>query len=101
LVSVGYEGAVKFWETDSWSEARSHTLTGRGAQGTRSITFSQDERTVALSLEGRVELRSVADWSLQAELPVSTNVVYGCAFSPDGRWLAAGAADGKIRVWPL
>jgi WD40 repeat protein len=101
LVSVGYEGTVKFWDTASWSQERSYTLTGRGAQGTRAITFSRDEKTVALSLEGRVELRSVADWSLQAELPVSTNVIYGCAFTPDGRWLAAGAADGKIRVWRL
>ena len=39
--------------------------------------------------------------ALQAELPVSTHVVYGSAFSPDGRWLAAGAADGKIRVWAI
>jgi WD40 repeat protein len=23
----------------------------------------------------------------------------GCAFSPDGRWLALGAADGEVRVW--
>jgi WD40 repeat protein len=101
LVSAGYEGTIKFWETGSWSEKRSYTLTGRGAQGTRAITFSQDEQTVALSLEGRVELRSVKDWALLAELPVSTNVIYGCAFSPDGRWLAAGAADGNIRVWAL
>jgi WD40 repeat protein len=101
LVSVGYEGTCKFWDVVSGQVARSYELTGSGAQGTRAVTFAPDESRVALSLEARVELRSAADWSLLAELPVSTAVIYGCAFSPDGRWLAAGAADGKIRVWDL
>jgi len=38
---------------------------------------------------------------LQAELPVGTKVVSAMAFSPDGRLLALGAADRKIRVWAL
>jgi WD40 repeat protein len=101
LVSVGYEGTCTFWDVASGQVARSYELTGSGAQGTRAVTFSPDESRVALSLEARVELRSSADWSLLSELPVSTAVIYGCAFSPDGRWLAGGAADGKIRVWDL
>jgi WD40 repeat protein len=101
LVSVGYEGTCIFWEMATGEVLHSYTLSGSGAQGTRALTFSPDEKTVALSLESRVELRSVEDWALLDELPVSTHVIYGCAFSPDGRWLAAGAADGKIRVWPL
>ena len=48
-----------------------------------------------------MQLWSVEDWVLLAELPISTKAVYGMAFSPDGRWLAVGAADGKIRVWEL
>jgi len=35
------------------------------------------------------------------ELPVSTKVINGVAFSPDGRWLAIGAADKKISIWEL
>jgi WD40 repeat protein len=101
LVSVGYEGTCKFWDVASRQVVQSYELTGSGAQGTRAVTFSPDESLVALSLEARVELRSAADWSLLAERPVSTHVIYGCAFSHDGRWLAAGAADGKIRVWEL
>jgi len=28
-----------------------------------------------------------------------TNAVNSVAFSSDGRWLAVGAADRKVRVW--
>jgi WD40 repeat protein len=65
------------------------------------MAFSTDEQIVALSMEGMVQLRSVEDWELRAELPISTRAVNGVAFSSDGQWLAVGAADGKIRIWEL
>jgi WD40 repeat protein len=65
----------------------------------RGLTFSPDERSAAISMERQVQLRSVEDWTVQAELPIGTKSVNGMAFSPDGRWLAVGAADRKIRVW--
>jgi WD40 repeat protein len=49
----------------------------------------------------RVQFWSVDDWLLRTELPVDTKVVNGMAFSPDGNWFAAGAADRRIRVWEL
>jgi WD40 repeat protein len=54
-----------------------------------------------VGLEGLVQLWQVSDWSRLAELPVGTRAVNGMAFSPDGQWLAVGAADGKIRIWDL
>jgi WD40 repeat protein len=98
LVSLGYEGTIKFWDTRTWREARSLTLDGTSPRG---LAFSPDEAIAAISMEGRVQLRSVNDWALQTELAVGTKAVNGMAFSPDGCWLAVGAADGKIRVWEL
>jgi WD40 repeat protein len=65
------------------------------------MAFSPDERTVALSLESKVQLWSVDGWELEAELPVSTKVVSAMVFSPDGKWLILGGADKRIRIWSL
>lgn len=98
LVSLGYEQTVRFWDTATWQESRIVVLEDSGVRG---MAFSPDEQNVALSLESRVQVRQVADWSLKAELPISTKVISALVFSPDGRWLLAGAADRKIRVWDL
>lgn len=67
--------------------------------GARGFVLAPNEETAAVSLESRVQLWNVEDWTPRAELQVGTKVVNGMAFSPDGRWFAAGAADRKIRVW--
>lgn len=95
LVSLGYEGTIRFWDAEDWEEARTIQPDDR----IRGLRFSPDRRTIALSMESKVQLRSVEDWDLKQELPVSTKVVNGMAFSPNGRWFAAGAADAKVRVW--
>jgi len=103
LASLGYEGVARFWDTKSWDEVRSLRIapgTGStGALAVRGMAFAPDEKTMAVALEGKVQLWSVEEARLLEELPVSTRAVNGMAFSPDGRWLAAGAADGKIRIW--
>jgi WD40 repeat protein len=96
LVSLEYEGSIKFWDTNTWEDTRTISVDKDRIRG---LAFSPDEKTIALSMESKVQLRSVDDWALQAELPVSTKVVNGMAFSPDGHWFAAGAADRKIRIW--
>lgn len=98
LVSLGYEGSVRFWDTGTWEAERVLPI-GNGS--CRRMALYPDERTLAMSLEGMIVLRSSAGWEVEAELPVTVKAVYGTTFSPDGRLLAAGAADGKIRVWQL
>ena len=98
LVSMGYDQTIKFWDTETWQEARTHDLNVPDA---RALAFSPDEKTAAISMESKVQLWSVQDWSLQAELPISTKSVSAIAFAPDGKTLAVGGADRKIRIWEV
>jgi WD40 repeat protein len=97
LVSLGYEKAVKLWETETWEETRTLRLDGPGVRG---MVPAPDGRTVAVGAEGEVQLWSLSG-ELQERLPVGVKGVSGLAFSPDGTGLAVGAADGRIRVWGL
>lgn len=95
LFSADYEGSVRFWDTTTWEVLREERQAGR------SIVFAPDEQRVAFGMEARVQVRSMADWALQADIPISTKAVNGIAFSHNGKWLAVGAADKKIRVFEL
>jgi WD40 repeat protein len=96
LVSLGYEGTVRFWDTDSWEATQVHTVSPIGARG---LVFSPNEKRAVLSLDGAVRVYRLEGWEQEVELEVGTRSIGSVAFSPDGRWLAAGAADRKIRVW--
>jgi WD40 repeat protein len=96
LVSLGYEQTIKFWDVVTMQQMQSHALEGPQVRG---LSFSPDETMVAIALESQVQVRTVEGWTVIEELPISTKAVNGMAFSADGRWLAVGAADGKIRVW--
>jgi WD40 repeat protein len=98
LMSIGYEQTIKFWDTNTWKEAR---MLRPEVPTARGIAFSHDEKLAALLLEGRVDIMDLESWSKLKELTIGAKSVGSAAFSPDGRWLAVGAADRKIRVWPM
>jgi WD40 repeat protein len=98
LVSLGYEQTIRFWDTDTWRETK---VVRPEVPSARGIVFSHDDQLAALLLEGRVDIMSVDNWTKMNELTISAKSVGSAAFSRDGRWLAVGAADRKIRVWPM
>lgn len=98
LMSFGYEQTIKFWDTVTWEEAR---VVRPAVPSSRGIVFSEDEQLAAILLESRVDIMSVKDWTQIGEFAIKAKSVGSAAFSPDGHWLAVGAADRKIRIWPM
>jgi WD40 repeat protein len=96
LIVVGLDGVVGVFETIDWSEVRRMDI---GLGGMLPVATSPDGGLIALGWEHHVAL-----WQAIEDDPVITieklpKGVYALDFSPDGRLLAQGGADGRIRVW--
>jgi WD40 repeat protein len=98
LISLGYEGSIRVWDAETWQEMQRVQV---DAEGPRRLVLSGHEGHAAVCVAGQVQLWSTARWECQYVLDVGPKSVETAAFSPDGRWLAVGAADGRIRVWDL
>lgn len=94
LACESADKTARLWTTRSG--ALVHTLE-IGGSGFARIDFSPDGRIVASVSGNEVGLWDVASGeklrSMAGKEPM--------AFSPDGRTLAAGTADDRIRLWPL
>jgi WD40 repeat protein len=65
------------------------------------VAWSPAGDTVAVSVDNGILLFDPATGALRQHLAVPLKGVYGLAFSPDGRYLANAAADGRLRIWTL
>jgi WD40 repeat protein len=97
LVAVGHpDGRVSIWNVKSGEQVK---VLDAHSKKVNSVQFiSQDTRLLSLGDDHRARLWSTADWS-------EAGTIEGPAFSgnvsPDGRWLAAQAADQAIWLWDL
>jgi WD40 repeat protein len=98
LLSLGFERDVVTWDTATWRLIRAYPM---DEMEIHKMAVSPDEALVGIVMPWRVHVRSTDDMELQAELPVPTRWVSSVAFSPDGKWIAVGAAEGLLRIWRL
>jgi WD40 repeat protein len=98
LASTGYDGSLRLWSTADWQPVRTIPLK---AAGIFQVAWSPSGDTVAVSVDNAVLLFDPATGALRQRLAVPVKGVYGLGFSPDGRFLANAAADGRLRIWTL
>ena len=88
---------------DAESGAVRHTLAGiRG--NVNSVAFSTDGQWVAAAggkpgLQGEARIWHVADGTLARKFEGHFDALYSVALSPDGKLLATGSYDQKIKLW--
>ncbi len=98
LASTGLPGAVRFWATDGWRDLGTVALEGSGAL---SVAFAPDSSEVSVATDFHIITLSLRDHAVTGNRRVGAKGVYGLAYSPDGKYLANAAADGRVRIWTL
>ncbi len=106
-VSGGYDGKLIWWDLDGGSRVRAIEAHTRWV---RRVVASPDGATIASVADDMVcRLWDADTGEKQAELrgheaitPTHfSSMLYACAFSPDGRFLATGDRVGHLVVWDL
>jgi WD40 repeat protein len=99
LVSVGEDGAVRFWEDANGSK---HAELAAPTGFVRTIAFSPDGTLLACANTDRtVRLWQVETGQAVATLMGHVSAIRAVAFSSDGALLASASAEGAIRVWKV
>jgi Tol biopolymer transport system component len=95
LLAMLQDGKVKVWELASGKQ-----LWRTNDGGISRLAFAPDGKSVLVSVKGKVLWRDVATGKPVGQLRVKHNLI--CfALAKDGKHLATGGGDGKVRLWDV
>ncbi|MDI6693744.1 MAG: hypothetical protein QME21_01740 [Anaerolineales bacterium] len=95
LASGGNDAVARFWEMESGENIG---LMVGGTFAVPSIAFLPDGKNLAVTNGDRIRLREIGTERITGTLAADVPL-YSLAVSPDGRWLASGGSDNRIRLW--
>jgi WD40 repeat protein len=96
LATTGADGVLRLWSLPECQLAHTIALGGRGAA---QLAFEPQSQMIAVALDHRIQLHRVDGGSAVERIELPVKGVHGLAFSPDSRYLACAAADGRVRIW--
>ncbi|HWQ83405.1 MAG TPA: WD40 repeat domain-containing protein [Anaerolineales bacterium] len=98
LLSIDNAGVLRLWAAAGLQLKREIQLP-KSRMG--SFAFHPNGEICAIGAEHRILLGEWLSGEIIAEIPFKPSAVAGISFSPDGKSLAAGFADRKVRLWDL
>jgi WD40 repeat protein len=100
LISLSFDGALKFWDVKNGREV---DRLDNKTRGVHAFSPSPDGQTIALSRMGgsncQIEVWDLPTNTLRLVCPGHMAEVHALTFSPDGRTLASAGGDQEIRFW--
>ena len=102
LLTVGFDGEIKRWSRDGEATRwRGELIRKIVKKGYYFSCLSPSEELLAVSVVRGILFIDTATGEVVGEITVKPKSLYSPRFHPDGKKLAAGAADRKIRIWRI
>lgn len=101
LVSGGADSNIRFWKVKTGGSGLEYltTIPAHDATVTALALSNDDEMAASVSEDGYLKTWHIEGGSLQVRVRVSNRAVLCVSYSPDGKTLATGDAEGKIKLW--
>ena len=96
IATAGADGTMQWWDAHIGDNIKTFT---EYISGSRSITYSPDEKIIAVTAGGKVNLWNASGRHLKTLKGHKEGYVAGITFSPDGDILVTGSSDKTARLW--